>query len=540
MLKKCFLIFFIEVPSIIVDASPVTVSIGEKAVLKFLAEGEPQVKYQWYKDGSELSASIGGQKHNLELDEAVIGDTSEYYCKASNEAGSVNSKTVTLRVVDPNTVVTLKVKVTNKDSKENCNKFFPEEFEKSITDIMKSKISITDVKSKENNLCNITVCSKNPCKNEATCQLVKQNNYQCVCSPSWTGKHCEKDLNECKVDSGICYENGICENLEGSFKCNCSAHLEGLRCEYKRDACSNNSCDKSTETCVASTSQRNYSCIKKKTEVTLVLNQGYLSKQKLLELEDLLNRIIKSQSPPTSNYNKHRYYRAVDEAIDFSLCKPHIITQFRSKTQNQSTIKIALDCLTEDGNHTIQDLLTPSTIKAFCKKLFNPGLASILQCGQDGKMEKSQLPKVDPSIVEVKVVFEDGKGKTRKANEVLPELETKLKENTELGPDIEIISTTTGKPSKKEKKDNKTVIIIVVCLGIVLIAILPAVVFVKNRKHSTAKHSLIMEQRSVMSHGKGSVYRNGEAKENMAYNVDEDDDKKGFMFEMPTELKSPK
>ena len=49
-----------------------------------------------------------------------------------------------------------------------------------------------------------------------------------------------------------------------------------------------------------------------------------------------------------------------------------------------------------------------------------------------------------------------------------------------------------------------------------------------------------MEQRSVMSHGKGSVYRNGEAKENMAYNVDEVDDKKSFMFEMPTGLKSPK
>ena len=539
MRKKYYLIFLIEIPSIIVDASNVTVSVGEKAVLKFLAEGEPQVKYQWYKDGSELPASIGGQKNDLELDKAVTGDTSEYYCKASNEAGNVTSKTVTLRVVDPDTVVTLTVKVTNKDSKENCNKFFPEEFQKSITRIMKSKISITDVKS-EDNLCNITVCSKNPCKNGGTCQLVKQNNYQCVCSPSWTGKQCEKDLNECKVDSGICYENGVCENLEGSFKCNCSAHLKGLRCEYKRDACSNNLCDKSTERCVPSTSQRNYSCIKKKTEVTLVVNQGDLSKQKLLELEDLLNRIIKSQSPPTNNYNKHRYYRAVDEqAIDFSQCKPHI-TPDKSQTRNQSTIKIALDCLSDDGNRTLQDLLTPSTIKVFCKKLLSSGLASILQCGQDENMEKPQQPKVDPSIVEVKIVVEDGKGKTRKGNEVLSELESKLKENTELGPHIEIVSTTMVEPSKKETKDNKTVIIIVVCLGIVLIAIVAAAVYVKNRKHSTAKHSLIMEQRSVMSHGKGSVYRNGEAKENMAYNVDEVDDKKSFMFEMPTGLKSPK
>ena len=34
-------------------------------------------------------------------------------------------------------------------------------------------------------------CSTNPCKNGATCLTIGADNYNCLCTSYYTGKHCE-------------------------------------------------------------------------------------------------------------------------------------------------------------------------------------------------------------------------------------------------------------------------------------------------------------------------------------------------------------
>ncbi|KPP79465.1 protocadherin Fat 3-like [Scleropages formosus] len=73
----------------------------------------------------------------------------------------------------------------------------------------------------------VTACDLNPCQNGATCQSMGDS-FLCVCQSGFTGLTCEEDIDEC--ESEAC-ENGVaCVNVPGAFYCNCTPQFEGPSC----------------------------------------------------------------------------------------------------------------------------------------------------------------------------------------------------------------------------------------------------------------------------------------------------------------------
>jgi len=504
-----------------------TVSIGNTAKLRFVAMGTPEPTYQWYKNGNIFKD--GGQKNELILEDAVIGDTAEYYCKAENAAGSVKSKVVELRVVDPDSVVTLTLNTFNKDSTKNCSNFFTDELEKHLSEKLSKKVVVTKVNKGNAALCNITACSKDPCQNNGKCE-VSGESYNCVCTRSWTGKTCTEDINECKENAGICY-NGKCKNTVGSFSCDCPPEFTGYRCEYKKDACDGNKCDKTTELCVSSISQ-NYSCVSKESEMTIIVDATNIDE---FNLEDLLNQVIKSQQNNRQPNLLYSLYLA--QSIDFAGCTIHI-TKVTAVNGTKAEVKFVTDC--SDPSAGINNTkFSPSMVKKLCTILLNGG-NKVSACGKDGVLTKPKVETVEPVVVTVDIVTEDKNGKTLGGDETLESLE-----KTDL--DLEKINLQNlgaDKNSNKKpvEKDNKIYIIIGVCVVVFIAIIIVAVFVASKRRQSTDKHSLLMSQRSVMSHDGGEQTPSYKGRENLAYTYEntEEKNKDGFMFEMPSNLKSTK
>eukprot|EP00105_Crassostrea_gigas_P037421 XP_019921569.1 PREDICTED: fibrillin-1 isoform X2 [Crassostrea gigas] len=83
----------------------------------------------------------------------------------------------------------------------------------------------------------------------------------CVCKLGWTGENCTVDINECENNQDICGKEKVCQNLEGSYICNCKEGFQknGDSCE-DIDECS----DITLNTCADDTNCQNlygnYTC----------------------------------------------------------------------------------------------------------------------------------------------------------------------------------------------------------------------------------------------------------------------------------------
>ncbi|XP_037817925.1 cubilin homolog [Lucilia sericata] len=104
-----------------------------------------------------------------------------------------------------------------------------------------------------------------PCKNGGTC-YDSYNGFHCECTEGYTGKTCEKDVDECYLFAGTdlgCQNNGICINTPGSYKCNCAKEFSGSHCRLRNVVChqeqSRELC--SHGTCVPANNQQGYTCI---------------------------------------------------------------------------------------------------------------------------------------------------------------------------------------------------------------------------------------------------------------------------------------
>ncbi|XP_059822349.1 protein HEG [Hypanus sabinus] len=73
--------------------------------------------------------------------------------------------------------------------------------------------SISQVPTAEN------ACISNPCLNGGTCINDHNSRRKCLCSPSWQGMNCSKDVDECL--SNPCPSPAKCVNNLGSFSCKC-------------------------------------------------------------------------------------------------------------------------------------------------------------------------------------------------------------------------------------------------------------------------------------------------------------------------------
>ena len=73
----------------------VTIAAGATTTLECSATGSPTPTITWYKNGLLLSTPTSG---SLGITNVQSSDVGRYYCVASNTAGSIQSKTATLRL----------------------------------------------------------------------------------------------------------------------------------------------------------------------------------------------------------------------------------------------------------------------------------------------------------------------------------------------------------------------------------------------------------------------------------------------------------
>ncbi len=111
-------------------------------------------------------------------------------------------------------------------------------------------------------ICNITYCDSNPCKNSATC-VPSEDSYSCICDSAFTGSDCSQDVDECRVsNNGVlvspCYYTQICVNSFGSFSCECHVGFEGFNCLVNINDCLSAPCPDSS-TCVDGVA--GYTCV---------------------------------------------------------------------------------------------------------------------------------------------------------------------------------------------------------------------------------------------------------------------------------------
>lgn len=105
----------------------------------------------------------------------------------------------------------------------------------------------------------IDECESSPCKYGATCvDLV--DNYQCDCSPGFTGPNCEIDIDECA--NFPCQNGGLCIDKINEFYCACEAGFNGTLCEIDINDCRSKNCNNKTthDLCSSSPCKNNGTC----------------------------------------------------------------------------------------------------------------------------------------------------------------------------------------------------------------------------------------------------------------------------------------
>ncbi|XP_061667849.1 protein jagged-2b isoform X2 [Syngnathoides biaculeatus] len=77
-------------------------------------------------------------------------------------------------------------------------------------------------------------CASNPCAWGGTC-VDRDDGFECLCPPEWTGKTCQIDANECARNP--CVNAKSCKNLIGGYHCDCFGGWSGQKCNININSC---------------------------------------------------------------------------------------------------------------------------------------------------------------------------------------------------------------------------------------------------------------------------------------------------------------
>jgi glucose/arabinose dehydrogenase len=86
-------------PSIVLQPTSLSVSVGQSATFSVTASGTPSPSYQWQKNGGDISNAI---QSTYTISSAQLSDAGNYQVIVSNTAGSTTSSSVSLTVTPPN------------------------------------------------------------------------------------------------------------------------------------------------------------------------------------------------------------------------------------------------------------------------------------------------------------------------------------------------------------------------------------------------------------------------------------------------------
>ena len=64
----------------------------------------------------------------------------------------------------------------------------------------------------------------------------------CVCQSGWTGNNCDTDIDECQENPTVCGNAMICNNTEGSYRCNCQKGFQLLDGKCQGNTCNVTCC----------------------------------------------------------------------------------------------------------------------------------------------------------------------------------------------------------------------------------------------------------------------------------------------------------
>lgn len=88
---------------------------------------------------------------------------------------------------------------------------------------------------------NIDDCPGHLCQNGGTC-VDGINSYTCRCPPTFTGEHCQLDVDECSLRPSVCHNGATCTNSFGGFSCICVNGWTGADCSVNIDDCAGAAC----------------------------------------------------------------------------------------------------------------------------------------------------------------------------------------------------------------------------------------------------------------------------------------------------------